>query len=620
MTTLGEAFIEVHADTKPFAREIAPQLKTILDAVGKQGNAKARVAGKKISEGLDDGINSKFPLLRRRFSTLGRWIDNLRDKIDKRGGLRQAFERLAKGNFILTRLFGEFALAVGSVFKIIGKLGKGLFDIISGLDMILQGVIGLAVEGFKTLVGVGGDFAKVQSTLALGFTKIGTALAAAAAELVAAAPAIVAMIVVIAALGTVLGALFLALTVAIAPFAALVNLALLLPSALGVLLAVIVPLVVAMHGLGDALGLVFEKDPKKFAEGLKKLSPVMRELVTTLRPFVKAFNNLRDQVQKAFFTPILQQLGPTLNAVMGKLTEGLSAVAGALGDMVAQILKVIADPAFIGLIQDFLFTVADFIRTNSGVFVQLIKVLGAVSQAALPVVEKLLAKFGDFLVQFGSWIMGAITDGRFENWLKIGIAALQSIWGLVKALIGLFVALFGSIQEGGRDFLAILTRAINKFTAWVKSPEGQKALQNMVLLAKGIAKAFEIALGWVISMVNKLSKVIDFLKWIDSHTGGILSKVASGAVGALGKFSGGGVVPNDQIAMVHKGEPILDPANSVGKNRAILAQAGMLDVLEPQAPVFNVYIGNEQLDARTDYRIAKANRVTARTLATGPRT
>jgi hypothetical protein len=619
VATLGEAFIEVHADTKPFARELGPKLKTILDTVGTEGQKRARVSGKKISEGLDDGIGSKFPILRRRFSTLGRWIDNLRDRIDKRGGLRQAFEKLAKGNFILTRLFGEFALAVGGAFRTIGKIGRGLFSILSGLDLILQGVIGLAVEGFKTLVGVGGDFTKVQSTLALGFTKIGTALAAAAAELIAAAPAVVAMIVVIAALGAAIGALFLALTVALAPFAALVNLALALPAALGIVLGIVLPLVIAMHNLGDAMQLVFEKDPKKFAEGLKKLSPVMRDLVKTLRPFRAAFESLRDQVQRAFFDPIIKQLGPSLKATLGKLTEGLAAVASALGNLVADIMRALSSPEMINLWRDFLYSVANFIRTNSGTIVELIKVLGAMAAAALPLVTKLLEKFGDFLLQFAAWIMGAITDGRFEAWLKIGISALQAIWGLVKALIGLFAALFGSIQEGGRDFLNILTRAINKFTAWVKSPEGQKALQNMVLLAKAIAVAFEIALGWVISMVNKLSKVIDFLKWIDSHTGGILGKVAGGVAKVVG-YSGGGVVPHDQLAMVHAGEPILDPANSVAKNRSILAEAGMLDVLQPQSPVVNVYIGNEQLDARTDYRIAQSNRRTARSVTTGART
>lgn len=617
MTTLGKAFIEVHADTKPFAREIAPELKAILDAVGEKGNKRAFTAGKKIGDGLDDGIGARFPILRRRFSTLAGMIDNLRDRIDKRGGLRQSFENLAKGNFILTRLFGAFALKVGGVIRGVARLGKGLLGLAHGIDLVFQGVVGLATEGFKTLIGVGGDFARVQSTLALGFTKIGMAIGAAVAEMVAAAPAIAAVVVVIAALSAAIGVLFFALATVVAPFAALINLLLTVPTVIGLALAVIGPLILALHGLGDAFKVLNEKDPKKFAEGLKALPPVMRQLVGILRPFRDRFAQLRDTIQKAFFEPIFRQLGPALNQMLSTLLVGFSAIASSLGEVVAQVLKVFQSPEFNGMLVDIMLQFADFIRANAGVLAQLIVALGAMAQAALPVVLVLLQKFTDFMLQFASWIMGAITDGRFEHWLQIGITALTTIWGLVKALIGLFVALFGKLQSGGNDFLKIITDAINKFTAWVKSPQGSHALENMVVLAKLIAKAFELALGYIINMVNKVSALIDMAKWLNDHTG--IFNVAGQLLKLGSSFSGGGVVPSDQVAMVHKGEPILDPANSVTRNRAILSQAGMLDVLEPQGTIVYVYVGNEQLDARTDYRIARSNQKNALALTGGVR-
>lgn len=618
MTTLGEAFIEVHADTRPFAREIAPELKAILDAVGKQGAKGARAAGEKIGQGLDDGIGSKFPILRTRFTRLGNWIDELRDKLDKRGGLRDAFDRLAKGNFILTRLFGNFALRVGGVFASVGRLAKGMLTLAHGVDLVLQGVIGLAVEGFKTMIGVGGDLAKVQSTLALGFTRITSALAAAAAELIAAAPAVAAMVVVVGALAAALGVLFLALMVALAPFAALLNLALLIPAAFSVVLSIVLPLIVAMKDLGDAMALVFEKDPEKFADGFKKLPPVMRQLVSILRPLRSEFTKFRDAIQQQFFAPILAQLGPTVKAMLSGLSEAFATVANSLGTLVASVMREFSRPEMVGLIRDTLFTVADFIRTNSDTLVKLLAALATMSAAALPVLLKLLEVFGGFLGEFATWIMAAITDGRFENWLNIGIAALTVIWGLVKALIGLFAALFARLQTGGRDFLTILTGAINRFTAWVKSPEGAHALENMVKLAKLIARAFEVALGFVIQMVGKVSWLVDKIEWINNHTGNPLGALGAAARWA-GGFSGGGVVPHDGLAMVHNSEAILDPANTVTRNRAILADAGMRDVMQPQEPVVNVYIGNEQLDARTDFRIARANGRAARSLTTGPR-
>lgn len=618
MTTLGEAFIEVHADTKPFARELGPKLKTILDVVGTKGKVQARSAGKKITEGLDEGIAKRFPILGTRFKTLGNFIDKLRDRIDKKGGLRDAFEKLSKGNFILTRLFGEFALGVGKAVKVVGRLGKGMFSLLSGIDLVMQGVAGLAIEGFKTLIGVGGDFARVQSTLALGFTKIGTALAAAAAEAIAAAPAVAALVAVIAALGAALAVLFFVLATIIAPFATLVNLLLGLPAVITLVLSVLFPLILALKDLDKVFKALNEKDPKKFAEDLKALPPVMRELVAALKPFKKRWDELVTTIQTAFFGPIFAKLGPAMDQVLRTLMVGGSAVASALGEVIANVLSLLADPKFAVMIQDFMLTLADFIRANAPMLKELIAAFGAAAQAALPIVLELLNKFGGFLLQFAAWIMGAITDGSFEKWLNDGIDALKTIWNLVKALIGLFSALFSKLKGDGKDFLNIITEAINNFTNWVKSPEGQHALENMGKLAKIIAEGLKIALGIVIHIAERISHVVDAINWINNHTGNPLGKVGK-IVGGLAGYSGGGVVPRDQVAMVHKGEPILDPANPVAKNRAILSSAGMLDVLEPQATVVNVFIGNEQLDARTDYRIAQSNRRTARALATGPR-
>ena len=244
--------------------------------------------------------------------------------------------------------------------------------------------------------------------------------------------------------------------------------------------------------------------------------------------------------------------------------------------------------------------------------------------AALPIVLELLDKFGGFLLKFAEWILGAITDGRFETWLREGISALGVIWNLVKALIGLFTTLFVILNEDGKDFLRTITNAINKFTEWAKSPNGRAALEAMGKAAKLIASALAGALRYVQDILTVVGAIYSMWKKIKQISGGYGQSIGSAAASAGqvvgGMYAGGGVVPQDQIAFVHKGEPILDPANSVAENRQILADAGMLGVLSPEGgTVVNVYIGTERLDERIDYRVAANNRVQARSLTTGPR-
>jgi hypothetical protein len=621
VTTLGEAFIEVHADTKPFARELATQLKAILKSVDAKISPETVGIGQKIAQGVAHGVDKDSEKIRQSFRKTGNKIgEEGKSWVDK---LLAPFDKMSKGNFILTRLFGQMIASAGRLTQRIGRLALSMGR--AGKASVgLAAAFGAAsIAGFKVLFGLAVDTTEVLGNFASAASAAGKAWLAFGSQIIGFLPGLIGAVVMIGLLVGAVVALAGVLVVILAPFAGLLNLALLLPAALSVLLTVILPLVLAFKGLGDAMSLVFEKDPKKFAEGLKKLSPTMQALVKTIRPFRTELERLQKTVQKAFFDPILQQLGPTLSEILSVLLVGFSNIASALGVGIQNLLAALASPEVTGALIEIMDMIATFLSNNSTVLAGLFTALTLAAQAALPMVLDLLQAFSDFLTKFGGWIEGAITDGRFEKWLQRGKDDLKAIWNLIQSLITLFGEMFAQTDEGGRSFLEKVTKTLDKITAWIKSPEGKKAMQDLVTLAGQFADALEIALKFVKLILGTYLAIAEAIKWINSHP---IKKVTPGqALGGLGgvvldRFSGGGVVPHDEMAVVHQGEPILDPANSVARNRSILAEAGMLDVLAGgQQPVVNVFVGNEQLDARTDYRIAQANRATARQLTTGPR-
>lgn len=617
MATLGEAYIEVHADTKPFARELGVQLKAILKEVDKSTQGDAVKLGQHLAQGVAEGVDKDGEKIRRSVRKVGKKVENETKTWGDR--LRAPFDKLAKGNFILTRVFGEFISATikgtQRILKLAGAVGKvGVAVAELGAEFV-----NVAVTGLKLMVTGVGDAAGALSGFGAAAAKVGSSLVALLAELASFAPAAFAAVAAVALLTAALVALLGVLAVIVAPFATLVNLMLALPAALTVLLAIIGPLVVGFHGLGDAIKLAFEKDPKKFAQGLKLLSPIMQRIALAFREIRGTLDGFKNAVQTALLGPILTILEPALKRILPQLQASFVLVADALGNLLLQILKFVSQQSTLDLIANVMGQIALFLQNNTGAIIALITALGAAAQAALPIVLELFTKFGDFFIRFAEWIEGAITDGRFEKWLDTALKNLGAIWNLIQSIINLFTELFGQTEEGGRKFLEKITATLDKITAWMKSPEGKQSIKDIVDLANLFADALEEALKFVKLTLNTFLAIADVIKWIRDHP------IPLGAITGIGgiindQFSGGGVVPRDEVAMVHKGEPILDPANTVGKNRAILAEAGMLDVLEPQAPTINVFVGNEQLDARTDYRIAKANRVTARTLATGART
>lgn len=623
MTTLGEAYVEVHADTKPFAKELDKQIRSILKkmdvTVGTEGVKIGATLGKGVADGMDKETDRSLLSWQRRFVLWAR--ETGRKGFDEFEG---SFRRMAKGNFILFRVLGNLGERMLSISRTFLKVTKSAYDFGKSLLQANRAMISLGFEGIKSLLGFANDFSRslasaqqAGANLVGAITSLAASAATGAAGLAAMAAAMVLLISAMAALAAIL-------IVAAAPFAALLGFALALPAALSVMFAIIAPLTIALRDLGDALDLVFESDPKKLADGLKKLTPTMQSLVMGLRTVAPLLKAIQTTVQKAFFGPVMMSLIPAIRSVAPLLQRGLSLAARAMGMFVANALTLVDHPAFRRFIDELFPTVARMIDTMGPPIIRLMVALANAATAALPTVELLIGKLGGFIDSFATWIEDAIADGRFQQFLDDAIASAQSIWNLVKALIALFAEMFMQTDEGGRKFLDKITQAINKFTTWLKSPDGKQALAEAVVLALAFAAAFSLALKVIRIVVTELSRAVGIAVTLLRLLGIIEAKknpgagVAGGAQAGVNQFSGGGVVGYDQLAMVHKGEPILDPANSPDKNRGILAEAGMLDLLT-QPSVTNVYIGNRQLDAYVDYRIQQNNRVTASSLRSGSR-
>lgn len=622
MATLGQAYAEIHADTRPFAKELNKQIKDHLrkfDAMaGKEGITIGTSLGKGISKGLDSETDRSLLNWRQRFVS---WAKNVGH--DGGNEFAKAFHRMATGNFILFRVIGRLGERLGAMFTTIRRVAGETVKFAGSLLKANKAMLELGFEGIKSLLGFSNDLSRSLASAQSAGASLAGAIASLAASASSGAVGLLAMAAAAVLLTGVLAALAAIIIVAAAPFAQLLNFALLLPAALSVILGIIAPLVIALHGLGDALELVFEKDPKKFAEGFAKLSPVMRQLTTVLRTFVPLFKSIQQVVQENFLGPIIQQLGPLLKRIGPSLRNGLSAAAAAMGIFVADVLRLMQEPAFVRFIDELFPAIARMIETLSPPLTRLLSALTTATLAALPTVELLIGKLATFLDDFSKWIEDTVADGRFQQFLDDAIASATSIWNLIQALILLFAELFTQTDEGGRSFLEKITQAVNEFTKWLKSPDGKRALQDAVLLALVFAEAFKIALATIRVIVSVLASAIRKAAILLELLGVISGKQASIAPRNNGlqtatQYQGGGVVPHDQIAMVHKGEPILDPANSADKNRGILADAGMLDLLSTGTTVI-VNVGNQQFEEYIDYRVAQANRGNAKSMAYGTR-
>lgn len=146
---LGKAFIEVHADTKPFARELQKELDRI---VKESGSGDLKKSGVKLGESLGDGIS---------------------EGVDKnKGKVRKSVKNLVPGEKETSNIFSRFSKGIidsiddglsGLPAEVKVALGAALLAITPFLGASIAGVVGAAL---------GTAFAGIGVLLAFQFQRV----------------------------------------------------------------------------------------------------------------------------------------------------------------------------------------------------------------------------------------------------------------------------------------------------------------------------------------------------------------------------------------------------------------------------------------------------------------
>lgn len=627
--SLGDAFVEVHADTKPFAKELGKQLRTILKAAEPQIRKDSEGLGQALADGVSKRVRAEGEKIGRDFSTNVKkgWATRADDLLKE---FAKPFERLGRGNFLPTRVLG--GLMTGLIRGARGLVSalSPVVDIFITFGRLAAADGALIAELFKGLIGSANDIRSAMTTVASAMGQLGTAVGTLIVNVASSIPQLLAMAAAFLLLASVAGSVLASLLLVSAVLADLIGFLTLVPAVLSVIIAIILPLVVGFHQLGDAMQLVFEKDPDKLAKGLAKLSAPMRDLVRELRSVAPILKGIENATQSALIKPILETLAPTIRDLGPALTKGFSQVSSVVGIFIRDLLTLLDSPVFKQLLQDLFPATARIITSLSGPALKLIEAFAGAADKMLPTLEDLATKFGNMLAEFAIWLAGSIEDGSFQKFLDDAVASLTSIWALVKSLIKLFKDMFAQTNSDGRDFLDILTRAVNKFDNWINSPNGIQALQAAVDLAKLFAISLEIALlvaGAIFTIMGKIDTTLrDIIYSINilrgkgvTAVGGAAGAAATGGFRVATQYATGGFTPDTGAtpAIVHPNEVII-PLTKPGRAAQLMQEAGLWNTGSDQRPI-NVYVGGKRLDEIVDYRIDRGSRGTALALSNGPR-
>lgn len=587
VNVLGRAYIEVHADTSPFARELEKDIATIASAAEKQSGA----AGQRIGKGLGEGIEKEARRSAPRVSnTLFRAFGN----IFRRGGNRRLF-----GSSVTTRLATE-AAEVGTKMGV--SLGSSLASgASSGISAVGKGITGLlsAVGSSVGNVGSAGPFALILGAL-----------------IVFGIPALIgAVISLISVLGPLLNLLFL------------------IPAALGAIAAAIIPVVVAFDGFGELVQAFASGDAKQIQAALKGMGKEVAQVAKDVASTFPFFKQLQKLTQAAFFGRIGTTFSKTINALKPILNLGFAQVARAAGEFTANLLKLAASPEvktfFAGL---FRFAAGNLFGQLGGALLNFLRVMAVLGAASLPALAKLTAGFSGMINQFATWIEQSIQNGDFDVFMEKLFSALDSVGALISSTATFVKTIIGGPAEQAlaQSFFNDIIRVIDDLSAFFASEDGKRAITAMIILAKEFLFAIEGVLLLFFEILAVIDRITDAVLFLVDLIPGISlpgakwqpPRAPSGtqSFGAA-PHADGGDFNREHLAWISEGNkrelviPMTDPARA----RDIAARSGLSSMIGGETTV-NVYVGNEKLMSYVDKGVQAGLGQFGRAMKYGPRT
>lgn len=454
---VGEAEVDVHANTDPFAREAqrgvkrgAEAAEDDLEEAGDQwGDTLTKAMGDRLEKGGPELANAvKTGLDRQRITT------KITPEVD-RSTLRRAIPRVVR----------EIEDAVADVASQgptgpFGKLGQGFADAIGA---------GFNVSGRSPLIAI-----------------------------------------LVPVIGAIMGLVIAAIQAVNALIAVLVT----LPGILAAIGFQVGVLLLAFEGMGTAIqGAFAAKNAKELNEALKPLAPAAREFVKELLPLKEFFRQLQQTVQQNFFKELTGLMTELRNWQGNRILAGFQSVATALGKFFHDVGFFFNSDSFTKFLNEVFPRTVIFLEKFGPDFVTFLTGLIDLANAAMPFMTEVGDLLSGTFKQLGDFFTETANDPEFQQWLKEMRDTLGEVVTFIKVAAVFVGQLMDSINKaGGEKVIKQLSESLALIGDFLSSEVGIKAMEAFINIA---IFSIQVVTGLIIAILaiaGAAQKVGEYIK------------------------------------------------------------------------------------------------------------
>lgn len=470
-SSLGDAWVEVHARTDQFRGDLQKGLKDAEAPVGAESDKLGKTVGEHVGKSAEKEVTRQGPSIAR---SIGKGIE--RELVDVQPNFRWNL-RGRDGRFISRAAAGitdevenAFKAASAGGTTIFSKIGQGIADAIGA---------GFNVSGKSPLVYI--------------LIPLYAALAGLIVAAVQAANGVVAALLAI-------------------------------PAAISVVAIEVGVLFLAFKGLGEAIqGAFAATSAEELDKALENLTPHAQSFVRALLPAKGLFDELKRLAQENFFAAFGggETVTNLLNAIKKPLEQGIPIVAASLGQFFKQLTDFFSSPLFSSFLSTLFPAVAQIILMLSGPFIHALLSLVVLITTTMPFLLELTGRFGKLLDAVAE-TLGSVDP----TWLNEMLKTLDSTFHVLGEVIGLVAVLFTQINKaGGQELLEFIATAVSVLKNFFASSIGLEAI-------KGLITAGEVGIFTVVTLIavlallfagvqKGLEELSKFVAWLGDSLPGI---------------------------------------------------------------------------------------------------
>ncbi|WP_063045997.1 transglycosylase SLT domain-containing protein [Nocardia pseudovaccinii] len=249
-----------------------------------------------------------------------------------------------------------------------------------------------------------------------------------------------------------------------------------------------------------------------FERAMAKLSPAAQDFVTKIRGLGTAWTGFRMAVQQPLFDGLGDAVIHLADAQLDRVRDGLAGIAGAINTGLRRVLDDLSTPATGDKLEKiFVNAQAAIGPLIDGVndLVQGLLSLAGVGSEFLPDAS---TSFAESMASFRAWAESTDGQQKFRDFLKDSLDALGRIWELAKSIGKALAGLITTAEPSGESMIDSLVRNLDRFSAWLNSPEGRQAMKDFWEDVRTTVTNLASLAVWIGRAAEKLYEFLDLIR------------------------------------------------------------------------------------------------------------